>query len=488
MSSSEMDSDGMINEAYDDSELIGEETESKYASIKRWYQLITSPLDLQLVINEKLEMINWDAHAKSLAKPLGNFLTVLFFVTRLLQDNLIKPNYYKLNVKSGAFDLSKSNKLKEFDYLWEISSSFQDNNQFYAFQSWYFVTLRFMNNLFKFTIFILLSLNLYVSCKFMFGYLKTYNLFHLKKEFDSPNLTKHNLSDLSKEYYEDIYKQSLWSMLKHFFRGSHTDAPYIDQDEDEIFYQLKKWTPTNFMINLFVSFSPTAIVFLSFSDVTFTTAIAIIIHQYILDYVITKRFQRSVDDDLILSSAALQEYEDKHIIARTHEYGNTNTLSSAIGTRPKTPRIFTTHSLRGEEIREVYNYKKKEFEALPKMTENVPESRETGMKVREGISQIPGNHTYPIGFRYSPKIIPYLREKGSNNDFVQLSLNQNLKKDGAHLPNQDQNTSKSLSPLRKTPLSTRQKSFEGSEFNALNKDDIDAILRSPKKKKNNHKK
>lgn len=78
---------------------------------------ITSPLDLQLVINEKLEMIDWDVHAKSLAKPLGNFLTVCFFAMRLLQDNLIKPNYYKLNVKSDAFDLSKSNKLKEFDYL-----------------------------------------------------------------------------------------------------------------------------------------------------------------------------------------------------------------------------------------------------------------------------------------------------------------------------------------------------------------------------------
>lgn len=176
-----MGSNDLINEAYDDSEVVGEERESKSAWMKRWYQLLTSPLDLQLVINEKLEMINWDAYAKSLAKPLGNFLTILFFIIRLLQDNLIKPNYYKLNVKSGAFDLSKSNKLKEFDYLWEISSSFQNSNQFYAFQSWYFVTLRFLNNLFRFTIFILLSLNLYVSCKFMFGYFKTYNLFHLKK-------------------------------------------------------------------------------------------------------------------------------------------------------------------------------------------------------------------------------------------------------------------------------------------------------------------
>lgn len=483
-----MGSNDLINEAYDDSEVVGEERESKSAWMKRWYQLLTSPLDLQLVINEKLEMINWDAYAKSLAKPLGNFLTILFFIIRLLQDNLIKPNYYKLNFKSGAFDLSKSNKLKEFDYLWEISSSFQNSNQFYAFQSWYFVTLRFLNNLFRFTIFILLSLNLYVSCKFMFGYFKTYNLFHLKKEFNSPNLTKHNLKDLSKEYYEDIYKQSLWSMLKHFFRGSRDDGPHVNQNEVEIFFQLRKWIPTNFMINLFVSFSPTAIVFLSFSDVSFTSAIAIVFHQYILDYIITKRFQRSVDDDLILSSAALQEYEDKHIMARINQCSNIDTLSSAMGTRSKTPRIFTTHSLCGEEIREVYNYEKREFEALPKMTESVPGSRETRIKDYGGISQVSDNQSHPIGFHYSPRMSPYYRDKVLDNNLAQSSSNENLEKGGAFLPNQDQNRpSKSLSPLRKTPLSARQKRFEGSEFNVLNKNDINSILRSPKKKKNYHK-
>ena len=180
-----MDSNGEINDLYSHSELINEETESKLAWVKRWYQLIASPLDLQLVINEKLEMIDWDAYAKSLAKPLGNFLTTLFFIMRLLQDNLIKPNYYKLNVKSDAFDLSKSSKLKEFDHLWEISSSFQNGNQFYAFQSFYFITLRFMDNLFKCAIIIFLSLNLYLTYRFMFGYFKTYNLFHLRKEFNS---------------------------------------------------------------------------------------------------------------------------------------------------------------------------------------------------------------------------------------------------------------------------------------------------------------
>lgn len=79
-----MGSNDLINEAYDDSEVVGEERESKSAWMKRWYQLLTSPLDLQLVINEKLEMINWDAYAKSLAKPLGNFLTILFFYHKTL--------------------------------------------------------------------------------------------------------------------------------------------------------------------------------------------------------------------------------------------------------------------------------------------------------------------------------------------------------------------------------------------------------------------
>ncbi|KOH00277.1 Nuclear rim protein 1 [Saccharomyces pastorianus] len=476
----------VVNEVYDDSDLIDEEGESRLAWIKRWYQLITSPLDLQLVINEQLEMIDWDVHAKSLAKPLGNFLTVCFFVMRLLQDNLIKPNYYKLNVKSDAFDLSKSNKLKEFDYLTEISSNFQNDNQFDAFQSWYFVTLRFLDNLFKISIFALLSLNFYLTFKFIFGYFKTYNLFHLKNELSSPNLTKHSLSDLRKEYYEDIYKQSLWSMLKHFFRGSRDDTPYIDQDEDEIFYQLKKWTPTKFITNFIVSFSPTAIVFLSFSEVSFTTAISLILHQYVLNFVIIKRFQASLEDGLILSSAALQEYEDKHIMTRVNRQASLCTRSNGGGTGrfgsgSKAPKVFTTHSLNGEEIREVYNYKKKEFEVLPSESENISEPFKTSRQYFDDEPQNFGSSTDPGEVQFSPHLSPYFREKISKNNPVRLSPHQYLQEDETYLSNQDQNRSKSLSPLRQTPLSARMKSFEDSEFSALNKHDINAILRSPNK-------
>lgn len=478
----------MVNEVYDDSDLDNEEGESRLAWIKKWYQLITSPLDLQLVINEKLEMIDWDVHAKSLAKPLGNFLTVCFFAMRLLQDNLIKPNYYKLNVKSDAFDLSKSNKLKEFDYLTEISSHFQNDNQFDAFQSWYFVTLRFMDNFFKISIFALLSLNFYLTSKFIFGYFKTYNLFHLKNEISSPNLTKHSLSDLRKEYYEDIYKQSLWSMLKHFFRGPRDDTPHIDQDEDEIFYQLRKWTPTKFITNFVVSFSPTAIVFLSFSEVSFTTAISLVLHQYVLNFIIIKRFQASLEDGLILSSAALQEYEDKHIMTRVNQQASIYTQSNGgctgrFGRGPRTPKVFTTHSLNGEEIREIYNYQKKEFEVLSNESKNTPEPRETRIQYRDNMSRNFGSSTDPAEVQFSPQLSPDFRENIPKNNPVRLSPHRYMQEDGAYLLNQDQNRSKSLSPLRQTPLSARKKGFENSEFNALNKDDINAILHSPKKTK-----
>ncbi|CAI4057540.1 hypothetical protein SKDZ_04G1520 [Saccharomyces kudriavzevii ZP591] len=487
-----MDQNDVINEVYDDSDLSNEEDHSKLAWVKKWYQLITSPLDLQLVITEKLEMIDWDAHAESLAKPLGNFLIVLFFLMRLLQDNLIKPNYFKLNVKSDAFDLSKSNKLKEFDYLLEISSNLQNGNQFDAFQSLYFVTLRFMDNLFRISIFMLLSLNLYLTWKFIFGYFKTYNLFHLKNEFNSASLTKHNLSDLNKEYYEDIYKQSLWSLLSHFFRGSRDNAPHIDQEDDEIFYQLKKWSPSKFITSLFVSFSPTAIIFLSFSEVSFTTAISLFLHQCLLDYIIIKRFRASLEDDLILSSAALQEYEDKHIIARTSQQGSMDSVSSSRGTdrsgpHTRTPRIFTTHSLHGEEIKEAYNYKKREFEVLSNKSEGVPEPRTTKMQDLKGMSQAFGGSTRPVGSQFPPQFSLKCEGKLSKNEPIRLSPNRYSQQDRAYLPNQDQNVSKSSSPLRQTPLSARQKSFEGSETSALNKDDIDAILRSPNKRNHYHK-
>ncbi|EJS44364.1 YDL089W [Saccharomyces arboricola H-6] len=482
-----MDSDDVINEVYE-SDSNNEEGDSKLAWIVRWYQLITSPLDLQLVINEKLEMIDWDTHAKSFAKPLGNFLIMLFFVIRLLQDNLIKPNYYRLNVKSDAFDLSKSNKLKEFDYLSKISSNFQNDNQFDAFQSWYFVTLRFVANFFKITIVILLSLNLYLTYKFIFGYFKTYNLFHLKSELHSANLTKRNLSDLSKEYYGDIYKQSLWSMLKHFFKGPRDDGPHIDQDEDDVFYQLNKWAPTKFITSLFVSFSPTAIIFLSFSDVSFTTAISLILHQYILDYIIIKRFQRSLEDELILSSAALQEYQDKRIMTRINKQASIDTRSTGrgpgrFGAGSKTQKIFTTHSLHGKEIREAYNYQKKEFEVLPSKIEATAEPRGTKIQHPKATFQVFSTSGHPGRPQNSSQYASYFRENISKNDLARLSPKQYLQEGVAYLQNQVHNSSKSLSPLRQTPLSTRQKSFEGSENSQLNKDDINAILHSPNKNK-----
>lgn len=117
------------------------------------------------------------------------------------------------------------------------------------------------------------------------------------------------------------------------------------------------------------------------------------------------------------------------------------------------------------------------------MTESVPGSRETRIKDYGGISQVSDNQSHPIGFHYSPRMSPYYRDKVLDNNLAQSSSNENLEKGGAFLPNQDQNRpSKSLSPLRKTPLSARQKRFEGSEFNVLNKNDT-PILRSPKKRR-----
>lgn len=66
----------------------------------------TSPSDWHIILNERIETIDWDAKAKTLAQPAGNLLTFVFYVVRLLQDNLIKPNLHKISSKQDAFDLS----------------------------------------------------------------------------------------------------------------------------------------------------------------------------------------------------------------------------------------------------------------------------------------------------------------------------------------------------------------------------------------------
>ena len=115
-----------------------------------WFRYITSlvtssPYDIYLTLNEHIELIDWDSKALSIAWPTGNILTLLFFGIRFLQDNVIKPNYYKINRNTDGFDFSKSQLLKQHEYFSKFQSAASDGS--FQTEDWYFHTLRYLERL-----------------------------------------------------------------------------------------------------------------------------------------------------------------------------------------------------------------------------------------------------------------------------------------------------------------------------------------------------
>lgn len=328
--------------------------------------LTTTPSDWHLGLNEWIQTIDWDAKAHSCAEPLGNGLTVVFYVIRFLQENLIKPESYKIASKQDAFDLSRSNKLREYDFLsrYSFDKSSPSSNSFYA---------SFLSALAKFldvVIILILLVNVVISYKYFWGYFKTYSLFNLRERPASKHVTKRSLTSLNDDYLENVYNGSLWSMIRYFVvRGSKGDEKI---EETETYYSLEKWMPSKFSTHFFASFSPTCLMFLLFSDISFTTAFPVILHQIVLHYLIIDRFEERSNDEMVIHQALMAEYESKvvrpltgkrvqdvQIDATPYGGGFVHFLPAVSSSKSLN---FKTHSLMGDTILEKFNPATQEFE------------------------------------------------------------------------------------------------------------------------------
>ena len=367
------------------------------------YHLIKmSPSDLLLFYNEKLELIDWDKKTRTVAQPLGNGLTILTYVIRFIQDNLIKPNYiniYDAYTVETLFDFTKSDTLRKYNLLpqasdvnndYNIKNSDKTGNQFYikldkhkSNNNWYYNSLKCLDYcLFSLLVFIVI-INIIISVQFLSGYYRYYSLLYTSKvPTDSPDILRkpsealinNDNKSLSKRTPLNIVKTCIIKMLNR--KGRIKKSTDSKSDED-YYYEIRKWDPTKFITNLFMTFSPIPLIFVLLSTVSFSTLLAILIHQYLFQLILDK-YQNRIRADTVLFSAILEEYyiksvkpmvskkyQDAQIDATPNGHDFIAFYPSAVF---KKNDIFKTHTFTGELIRERYNIHTKEFEKFENNT------------------------------------------------------------------------------------------------------------------------
>ncbi|CCD23347.1 Nur1p NDAI_0B03120 [Naumovozyma dairenensis CBS 421] len=336
----------------------------------------TSPSDLLISLNETLEAIDWDAKSRTIAQPFGNGLTFLFFIMRFLQDNVIYPNYHKIHKKSDAFDLSKSKKLKSYSFLKQYALD-ESKRKISISSFWYMSILKTADYIITMISSILILLNIYLTYKFFSNHYKSYSIFNCDPELlqQSKHLTRHPLNELTQNqyYFENASKGSIWTMLKCFLFDRRKENN-ITSDAQEYYFKLKKWHPSKFMVNLFISFSPIGICFLFFSEVSFLMLIPIAFQQLLLHHLIIEHYELLIVDNLIIASATMNEYNSKIVRPKTSKRIQEVMVDSTpkghgyVRFFPSTgvakQSLFETHTLSGELIKEKYNKKKGRFEVL----------------------------------------------------------------------------------------------------------------------------
>lgn len=358
------------------------DTEMDRMSWVQWFLYLTTLNweDVLMILNEKIELIDWDQIASEIAELLGHFLTLSLYLIKYFQDNFIKPNHSRIYNKriETIFDFNKSATLKKYKLLEKIDN-IKLNGLLPHDKTIYYKFLRLSDSVVQFLNLILVISNVYTCYKFFFGYFRCYSLFyinevsnkttHVEKKLLS-NL-KHDFNDILNEQSDNQDNSFLTKVYNFFFENKKAKEPHVINNKD-YYFELTKWVPTKFITHLFMSFSPTVLIILLFTNVTFLTFLAILINQYIFHFLI-KNYNLRIIDDNILSSATMDEYQLKVTKPRwTRKYqplsvdidkDHSNQMVN-FSKAPIRNGIFETHSLNGELIKEKYNFNEQTFERL----------------------------------------------------------------------------------------------------------------------------
>ncbi|SCU89328.1 LAMI_0D13168g1_1 [Lachancea mirantina] len=340
---------------------LGDDEDHEKTLIRKIVSIFTiSPYDWQFILTEFIYSIDWDAKANPVARPMGHALTFGFYGMRLLQDALIKPNQHHLNTPSDAFNLAQSKTLMEYGLPNQVlrGNVLRSNSQ----ADWYLLALSQLSAFFKVSIAILLLTNAYLSCSFLFAHYQSYSLFHCRGRPSSRNVVKHSLHDLDYQSVEDVSKSSLWTMIKFVFTSRKSSE--VGEPADQFYYELKKWSPGKFETNLFATFSPTCVLFLLFTEVSFLTLIPVLCHQCVFWFLVCNRYEDRIDDEICLKNAMMAELDAKLIkpkssiktqdlmIGASQNDNFAEVYPSFTTTRS---HLFQTHNVAGNVVVERYN-------------------------------------------------------------------------------------------------------------------------------------
>ena len=161
-------------------------------------------------------------------------------------------------------------------------------------------------------------------------------------------------------------------MYKRQFHHSSFENENRNENDQDVYLQLRRWVPSEFITTLFVSFSPLCLVFLYLSVVSFITIVPVIFHQVFLHYLILNCYKYALRDNAIISEVTMDEYVTNYVTPKNSvKYQDVLVDSTPDGagyvqfspalSSIRSP-IFKTHSLKGEVINERFDYNKNEFE------------------------------------------------------------------------------------------------------------------------------
>ncbi|KAL6948812.1 hypothetical protein ACO0QE_001285 [Hanseniaspora vineae] len=272
----------------------------------------------------------------------------------LALSNLVMEigSQHKLSKFEDHFDLSNSLTLQRYEF-YEQFASFSGIQRTLSASNWFDLYLKDINILIQVLAgFIVLS-NVLITITFLVWSYKDYSLFHIKTVPKSNNIHARSLTEL---YGNDEHRPSFTQQLRkiyHFFTGSRVNQSAKGTD---VFYQFSRWTPSPLMTALFTSFNPVVVIFLYFNDTKSKSLISLFLLQYVMKCLVMDSFVRARKEEQVFIQALVEESTSKLLTGYT---GSTQSATS-----PSDRKIFITHSLTGEVIKEAYNYKKQEFEII----------------------------------------------------------------------------------------------------------------------------
>ncbi|CCE64034.1 hypothetical protein TPHA_0G01980 [Tetrapisispora phaffii CBS 4417] len=324
------------------------------------WQIYHRICDLHFSIMETINSIDWDKKCQTIAQPLGYSLTLMVFLLRLLQDNILKPNYINIYRSKDIFDLKKSYTFRKYPYLMTLIQDTQ--TELIKSNKWYNNILGYIDKLSTLLLILLLMLNAIITWLTLFRSNCSYQFYSTDITSKTDNIIIRPLTDLSDINYDPQTNISVFKLLRlyllNLFKDIEDLPSTVTNSDNKFYYQLNKWKPSKFLLTLFCTFSPISTISFYFTEVTLVTLFPVLFQQIIINYVIFYRYETKLVNEKTIHQSMIQEMENKIIKpkmskevqdAKTDVRGNTKKCFAQFfpATTVVRNQIFTSHDIDG---------------------------------------------------------------------------------------------------------------------------------------------